>query len=117
MMIIDHGRLLYDGGVNTLRQRYGRHRTLVVDVQPGEAMVDPALPGVVLTRSEGPRHWLRFDRDAVSAADLISTVAAHAPVRDVTLEEPAIEDIIRQIYEGGLLDEAGQSLWEHRVIA
>ncbi len=117
MMIIDHGRLLYDGGVDTLRQRYGRHRTLVVDVQPGATMVDPALPGVDLTRSEGPRHWLRFDRDAVSAADLISTVAAQSPVRDVTLEEPAIEDIIRQIYEGGLLDEADQNLWEHRVIA
>lgn len=117
MMIIDHGRLLYDGGVDTLRQRYGRHRTLVVDVQPGAAMVDPALPGVSLTRSEGPRHWLQFDRDAISAADLISTVASHAPVRDVTLEEPAIEDIIRQIYEGGLLEEADQNLWEHRVIA
>lgn len=117
MIIIDHGRLLYDGEVETLRRRYGRHRTLVVDVQPGAALGDLALPGVELARVEGPRHWLRFDRDEVAAADLIADVVARVPVRDVTIDEPAIEDIIRQIYEGGLLDEADPATWEQRVIA
>jgi ABC-2 type transport system ATP-binding protein len=117
MMIIDHGRLLYDGSVDALRRRYGRHRTLVVDLQPDASLARIALPGVELTRVEGPRHWLRFDRDDVTAADLISAVAARAPVQDVTIEEPAIEDIIRQIYEGGLLEAAVPSEREQRVIA
>ena len=33
VMIIDHGRLLYDGALAEIRERYGRHRTLVVDLQ------------------------------------------------------------------------------------
>ena len=117
MLIIDHGQLLYDGSVEALRQRYGRHRTLVVDLQPGASLDGIVLPGVELTRSEGPRRWLRFDREEATAAELIAAIVARALVQDVTIEEPAIEDIIRQIYEGGLLDAAVPSELEHRVIA
>lgn len=102
MIIIDHGRLLYDGSVDALRRRSSGHRTLVVDARAGASLADLGMPGVELTRAEGPRHWLRFDRDAVSAASLIAAVVARVPVQDVAIEEPAIEDIIRQIYEGGL---------------
>jgi ABC-2 type transport system ATP-binding protein len=109
MMIIDHGRLLYDGSVEALRRQYGSHRTLVVDVEAGAAPNGFAFAGVEQVRSDGPRHWLRFNRDEMTAASLISTVVASTPVRDVTIEEPAIEDIIRRIYEDGLLPEAAVS--------
>jgi ABC-2 type transport system ATP-binding protein len=117
MLIIDHGRLLYDGSVEALRHRYGRHRILVVDLQPGASLDGVTLSGVELKRAEGPRHWLRFDRDETTAADLIAAVVARVPVQDVMIEEPAIEEIIRQIYEGGLLEAAVPSELEQRVIA
>jgi predicted amidohydrolase len=43
---------------------------------------------------------LSFERNAISAADLIARVAARYRVRDLTLEEPEIEEIIRRVYEG-----------------
>ena len=49
-----------------------------------------------------PRQWLRFRRDATTAATLIAEVAALYPLRDLTLEEPAIEDIVRRIYLEGV---------------
>ena len=115
MMIIDHSRLLYDGGIDEIRRRYGTHRTLVVDLDDrgvegvslrsgGEGGEDGfgGLPGTELVKVDGPRRWLRFDRQAVSAADLIAAVAARHRVRDVAIEEPAIEDIVRRIYEEGI---------------
>ncbi len=116
MQIIDRGRLIYDGGLDAIRRRYGTHRTLVVDLEPKEdeevtkaqnrggadRFVD--LPGTQLVKIDGPRHWLRFDRQAVSAADLIAAVAARHRVQDVAIEEPAIEDIVRRIYEEGLVE-------------
>jgi len=103
MMVIDRGRLLYDGGIDELRRRFGTHRTLVVDLdETGDGGAPLLLPGAALVKSDGPRRWLRFDRRATTAADLIAAVAARAPIRDVAIEEPAIEDIVRRIYQDGL---------------
>jgi ABC-2 type transport system ATP-binding protein len=111
VVLIDHGRVIYDGGLEALRARFGRYRTLVVDLdedlngQEGaeDAVALPALqvPSAQLVRREGPRVWLRFDREATTAAALIAEVAAHYRIRDLTVEEPQIEAIVRGIYQNG----------------
>jgi ABC-2 type transport system ATP-binding protein len=45
---------------------------------------------------------LRFRRDETAAAELIAAVAARYRIRDLTIEEPEIEAIVRRIYEEGL---------------
>ncbi len=100
VVLIDHGRVIYDGALERLRARYGRWRTLVIDLV--DADQTPCVERAELVRQEGPRAWLRFDREAVSAAALIAEVAARYPVRDLTVEEPEVESVVRGIYEGGL---------------
>jgi ABC-2 type transport system ATP-binding protein len=111
MIIIDHGHLIYDGTIEDIRDRFGGHRTLVVDLEPDsatgiEALAPRCLGGlpdpVTIVKSDGPRHWLRFDRHLISAADVIAAVTAQCRVRDISIEEPAIEDIVRGIYQHGL---------------
>ena len=126
LAIVDRGTLIYDGGLAEIRARFGTHRTLVVDLEDetegredggteGESSTVPpslrpspfvALTGVEPVKRDGPRVWLRFDRRAVSAADLIAAVAARHRLLDVAIEEPAIEEIVRRIYEEGLDGEA-----------
>ena len=57
-----------------------------------------------LVRSERQRHWIRFDRGAVSAAELIAAVSARLPVMDLAIEEPEIEGIIARIYREGAVN-------------
>ncbi|HEX2909475.1 MAG TPA: ATP-binding cassette domain-containing protein [Chloroflexia bacterium] len=103
LLIIDKGRLLYDGGIEEIRQRYGKQRTLVVDLEAGSAGSEPlAVPGAVELKATGLRRWLGFNRDEVSAAQLISRLAERYPVQDLSIEEPEIEGIIRRIYQEGL---------------
>ena len=103
MLVIDHGRLLYDGGVDDLRRRFGTHRTLVVDLDAddgaGETFAAPV--HATLIKQDGPRRWLRFERDAISASNLIAEIAASHQLLDVAIEEPKIEEIVRRIYEEG----------------
>ncbi len=47
-------------------------------------------------------QWLRFRRSDVTAARIIAEVAAQAPIVDLSIEETAIEEIVRQIYVEGL---------------
>jgi ABC-2 type transport system ATP-binding protein len=100
MLIIDHGHVIYDGGVAALRDHVVGERVLVVDLE--RACPPLAVHGVTVDRVEGARQWLRFRRDGVTAAEVIAQVAAQAPLLDLTLEEPAIEEIVRQIYVEGL---------------
>jgi ABC-2 type transport system ATP-binding protein len=96
LLIIDHGTLIEDSTVAGITARYGTERTLVVD------LVEPAPPleidGARVTRVDGPRQWLRFRRGEVSASELLGRVTALADVRDLAIEEPDIESIVRDIY-------------------
>ena len=92
VVLIDHSHEIYDGGLEALR-------TLVVDLD--QDVNGLQVENAELVRREGPRVWLRFDREATTAAALIAAVAARYHVRDLTVEEPAIEAIVRGIYETG----------------
>jgi ABC-2 type transport system ATP-binding protein len=99
LIVIDRGTLLVDGSLVALREQMIPHRNLVVDfVEPQPSMMD--LPGVISssTQADGRRHELVFRRGDTTAAELIARVAARAPVQDVLLHEPTIEDLVRRLY-------------------
>jgi ABC-2 type transport system ATP-binding protein len=97
VVLIDHGHVIYDGALEALRQRFGQQRTLVVDFD--QEVNGIQIENAAVVRREGPRIWLRFDRTVTTAAALIAEVAARYRIRDLTVEEPAIEAIVRGIYE------------------
>ncbi len=100
MLIIDHGRVIYDGDLEAIRQRFGGESVLVVDlVEPGPPI---EVEGARVERIDGPRQWLRFRRDEVSAAALIGAVAARVKLQDLAITDPDIEDVVRNIYERGI---------------
>jgi ABC-2 type transport system ATP-binding protein len=102
LMIIDHGRIVYDGTIEQLHAAYGSTRMLVVDLADSAAVLapGPGWGGAQVIRAEGHRRWIRFARDQASAADLIALVLAEHQVLDLSIVEPDIEDVIRRIYRG-----------------
>ena len=96
ILILDHGRLVYDGGLEALRARYGGERTLVVDLEEPAAAL--RVTDARVTRVDGSRQWIAFDRERTNAARLAAEVASQAALRDLTVEEPDIEDVVRRIY-------------------
>ncbi len=101
VLMIDHGRLLFDGAPQDLVARFGGQRELVVDF--AEDYEDVAVAGATVSARDGRRAVYRFRRDEVSASDLIGRLSARYRVEDLGVREPAIEDTVRRIYEEGLL--------------
>ncbi len=99
LLIIDHGRLIWDGGLDELKRRYGQERTMVVDLEEAAPPLD--VPGARVVRVDGPRQWLSFRRDETSAAELTAAVAARSHLVDLAIEETEIEEIVRRIYATG----------------
>ena len=100
LIIIDSGKIIYDGGIDALKNRYGKTRMLIVDL--AQTYSDIRLDGVDLTRRDGNRIWLAFDRDTISASEVIAQLTARYEIQDLTISEPEIEEIVRRIYEMGV---------------
>ena len=100
LIIIDSGKIIYDGGIDALKKRYGKTRMLIVDL--AQAYSDIQLEGVDLTRRDGNRIWLAFDRDTISASEVIAQLTARYDIQDLTISEPEIEEIVRRISEMGV---------------
>lgn len=100
VLVVDHGRLAYDGSLPGLGAMVGAQRVLTVDLtMPAPPLRD--LPEVQLLgcEADGMRQRLAFDADTTTAAQLLAEVSARAEVRDLSIEEPDIEDIVRRLYE------------------
>jgi ABC-2 type transport system ATP-binding protein len=98
VIVIDHGTSVYDGSLSGLHAQGGSTRTLVVDLVDEAPPVE--VPGATVRRVEGPRQWLSFPADA-SAAPIVAAVAAAYDVADLSIQEPDIEDVIRELYSRG----------------
>ena len=95
VIVIDHGTAVYDGTLAGLHQQGGSTRTLMVDlIDEGPPI---SVPGATVRRVEGPRQWLSFAADA-SAAPIVAAVVAAYDVADLSVQEPDIEDVIRELY-------------------
>ncbi|MBV2366181.1 ATP-binding cassette domain-containing protein [Streptomonospora nanhaiensis] len=93
VMVIDGGRLAFDGDLTGLHAVAPSPRTLVVDLAAPAAPI--AVPGARTVRVEGPRQWLELEGNP---ARVIAQVAADYEVADITLREPDIEEVVHRIY-------------------
>ncbi|MEK7396580.1 MAG: ATP-binding cassette domain-containing protein [Candidatus Poribacteria bacterium] len=100
MMIIDHGKVIYDGTVDEIKNRYGKKRKLIIDLADDYKDID--IPYAKVIRREDHRAWLEFNRDDISASQLIAKITGKYDIVDLTIEEPKIETIVAGIYEDGL---------------
>lgn len=101
VMIIDQGRLLFDGELATLRDRFGGRHELVVDL--AEHYEEVAVNGAQVVERDGQRVVYHFERDVVTASELIGRLSARYHIRDLSVREPDIEATVRRIYQERLL--------------
>ena len=101
-MIIDHGKLLYDGKLVLLRERFGEKRQLVVDFVENYEII--SVEGAEIEKRQGNRVTFLFTNQEISASELINQLSAQYRIRDLEVREPDIETTIRKIYEGRLLE-------------
>ena len=96
LIIIHHGKIIYDGSLETLRKNYGQVRKLIITT--ATECEDWELEGARLLSSESNRKIYVFDSH-VSPSDLIMQAGANHAITDISIKEPEIEDIISTIYE------------------
>ena len=99
VLVVDHGHLAYDGSLPGLVDRVGAERVLAVDLaEPFAALDDVPGTRLVGTEGDGLRQRLAFSPQATTAAAVLAAVSQRVEVRDLSVEEPDIEDVVRRLY-------------------
>ncbi|HEV2205483.1 MAG TPA: ATP-binding cassette domain-containing protein [Candidatus Acidoferrales bacterium] len=108
IMIIDHGRLLYDGPLDVLKQKLLRTKQIKFVLKDSSELgrVDGfSRDGLELERVDQLTYRIRFDRLKISTADLIRQILNAVEVRDLLIEDEPIEEVVKRIYAGQALSE------------
>jgi len=100
IMIIDKGNIVLDASQGEILSRFGRHRLLVVEFENGVTDID--IPAGRVVKEEENRLWIQFDREQISAFDLIVSLRDYQGIRDIAIKEENIESIVTKIYEESL---------------
>lgn len=97
LIVVNHGKVVEDGPLQSLIDKLAPYRLLVIDLaEPAELKQHPAAE---LVRQEGLRVSFRFDRNRITAAELISDLSKLYPIQDLGVKEPDIEAVIREVYK------------------
>lgn len=113
IVIIDHGKMLYDNDIEHLKRFFGSYRTLKLRLE-GENLEEQAsglqaeltqafpVDGAVAVRPEEEWVDVLVDEDKAKLMDVLQHVQTTHPIKDMKLEEISTETVIRKIYEEGV---------------
>jgi ABC-2 type transport system ATP-binding protein len=108
IMIIDHGRVLFDGPLYDLKQKLLRTKQIKFALKDRDQVACLevfAREGFEIETVDELTYRIRFDRLKIVTADLIRRILAAVEVRDLLIEDEPIEEIVKRIYAGEALPE------------
>ena len=95
LIIINHGVMMEDGNLSQIVDRIAPYKTLVVEFYDESA---PELSRCEMTEHEGNVAKYRFLKNDVTAAEIIADLSRIKMIKDVSIEEAGIDDIIKIAY-------------------
>ena len=110
IIIIDEGRKIYDGTLQHLRDTYGTHRILRMEVhhepqsELWETLGVSAEDCVSTYDAQRKTLEVRFDKNKLHAPRILAAVMQETDVSDVQIIETDLAQIVKQIYTHGLGD-------------
>ena len=102
VIVIDHGRLLFDGALDELRDRILPVTSIVFDVKRAPDPSELVFDGVQIREVGLHRYRLDVDRRVVAPATAVKDIVNRFEVSDLAIEEPQIEEVVKRIYLDGV---------------
>ncbi len=101
VLVIHHGRLLYDGALAGLVDQFSAQKTIVVALEPGRAdLPSQRLSGYgEVVEQDGGTVKLRVPRH--ETASITERLLAELPVADLTVQNPPIDEVIDMVFAQG----------------
>jgi ABC-2 type transport system ATP-binding protein len=96
ILIISHGRLIYDGGLAGITEQFGRTKLVRLQFVDDAAPADLERYGVVLRR-EGPSADLEVERARV--AEVLAAIIDRHKLVDMSVQDPPLDQVIAHVFQ------------------
>lgn len=100
IVMIDKGRIIYDGDLLEMKHRYGRFRRISLSLQNAADFERLALPESVKAERNKELIELTFDSEEIPVDRMLSQILGAARVKDISVGDVDIEEIVRRMYAG-----------------
>ncbi|NIK23266.1 ABC transporter ATP-binding protein [Paenibacillus lupini] len=97
IIVVNNGKIVEDGPIESIIHKLTPHRMLVVELQ--KPCADLSTPNAIVIKQEGLKIWYQFEKEAISASELIAALSQKLPIQDISVKEPNVEDAIREVYK------------------
>ena len=98
LIILEEGKIIFDGETEFLKQKFVHEKVIEVEFYEDDCVMQ-GIPRVTVVREQGCKKWLTFDSDSSGIGEVIGTIASHYKIKDISVKEPSVESIIRNIYD------------------
>jgi ABC-2 type transport system ATP-binding protein len=96
-MVINHGEVIYDGRVSTLKRNYIHTKT--ISLKLGDPWQGFDGPGVQVLKHKGYGVKLKVDTNVAPIEEVVGRLLARYTIVDINVDNPPMEEIIGRIYE------------------
>lgn len=121
IIIIDHGKMIYDNDIENLRKYFGAYRTIQLQltgkeqngkkekperqVKETEALLRQEFPAAVSTVVSAENEWIQIliNEDEIHMMEAVNCIQKKQRIVDMNIKEISTERVIRKIYEGGIV--------------
>ncbi len=101
VLVITHGKLVYDGELSGLADRFGQHKLVRLEFADARIPEDLGQFGEV-TRRAGPEADLKVDRARVG--EILAAILDRHTVVDISVQDPPLEQVIARVFQEGRAD-------------
>lgn len=114
IIIIDEGRKIYDGSLADLKDTYGTKRKVSMEIRQPEkakALHLSEMLGVsgddchTEFDAESSSFVVTFDKHKIQVPQILSAVMEVTEVKDVQIQETELAEIVKEIYNHGIMEE------------
>ncbi|MDT8719288.1 ABC transporter ATP-binding protein [Clostridium sp. 19966] len=96
VMVIGHGNLLFDGSLDSLRNKYAPDKRIIATI---EGDMPKAINSAKAIKIDGQKATILFNPNLISSPEMISNLTLNYSVKDLVVENLPIEEIIAKMYK------------------
>lgn len=102
VVFVDYGKVIYDGDLESVKNKLGKTRTVFFKVKSKDKILKDVMEkteGANLIKEDENEIEIQFDREKMTATQIINLVSPHCEIDDLSIQEVSIETIVKSLYK------------------
>ena len=96
IILIGKGRILYDGSLNQLKNKYGSYKEILIDTKE---KIETNKKGIIKKSKTVNGYKFIIDSNIISISEFLSSLTKKYELQDIEINNESIDNVILKLYE------------------